>query len=82
MKITKWNFTLEHETYRDCFGILQDRLELVETLPNWDYINRFLVPMVKLKNYTPETDVLDNTQGYNKSDLKNMLEDTLQELNK
>lgn len=38
--------------------------------------------MVKLKNYSPETDILDNTMWYNKSDLKEILNDNLQELNK
>jgi hypothetical protein len=82
MKITKWNYTLNHETYRNEYWVLLDRLELSEALPNWDYLIKFLAPPTKVKNYSKDTDVFDGTNWYNKKDLEEMLNDTIQELNK
>lgn len=82
MKITKWNYILTHETYRDDYWFLRDRIELVETLPNGDYINYPVVPHMKAKKYSKDEDVFDSTQWYDESDLTSILDDTLQELNK
>lgn len=66
MKIAKWNYTLTHDTYIDDYGILCDRLKITQALPNWDYIDRFLVPPMKVKNYWKDTDVFHGTNWYTK----------------
>lgn len=76
MKITKWNYTLTHETYMN-MGILCDRIE-VES--NW--IIYPILPQPVVRDYPPTKNRLDSTMWYTDSELTEILEEFIQELNK
>lgn len=77
MKITKWNFTLTHDTYIDDLGMLLDRIQIEHNKTIYP-----IVPPMKVRNYSKENNVLDSTMWYTESELTEILEDFIQELNK
>lgn len=80
MKITKWKYTLTSSKRRNWLWIMENILELSETLNNGDYRNLYIVPRMKLKNYTQDTNIFDTTQDYTKKDLEEILNEEILKL--
>lgn len=59
---------------------MENILELSETLNNGDYRNLYIVPRMKVKNYTQDTNVFDTTQDYTKKDLEEILNEEILKL--
>ena len=80
MKVHKWKYTLSHEKVINSWWILVDSLVLLETLDNWDVFSRFIVPPMKVKNYTKDSNVLDWTNWYTENDLEDILNEEINSL--
>ena len=62
--ISEGNLSLEHSRYRDDFGIWRDLFQIIKTTSSgFRMCYPFLAP-IKVKDYSPEMNVLDATDSY------------------
>lgn len=72
-EIKKENRTLKHYVYTDDFGFKKDSFELVE-MDNKGYLKiRPFLPDIKVKTYSRQDNIMDQTQKYTDEDYIKML---------